>query len=214
MFKIEKLIKKFDNRYIFKETNLCLEKGKSYALIGKSGSGKTTLLNILAQLETYQTGEILYRNKPLKRIKAQRYFREHLGYLFQNFGLLENETIAKNLELGLINRKLSKPEKLKCVEDVLSKVGLSYLDLNTKIYTLSGGESQRVAIAKIILKNPPVILADEPTASLDPETSREIITLLLSLQSEHNVIVIATHNQEVWNMCDEIIEIAKISNVD
>ncbi|HCE12115.1 MAG TPA: peptide ABC transporter ATP-binding protein, partial [Enterococcus sp.] len=164
MIKIENLNKKFENRYLFSKTNVTFENGKVYALIGPSGSGKTTLLNILAQLEPYDDGKIVYHDQPLEKIKSHIYFRDELGYLFQNFGLLESQSIKENLDLGLIAKKLKKSEKIALEKEVLEMVHLEYLELGQKIYTLSGGEAQRVALAKTILKNPSLILADEPTA--------------------------------------------------
>ena len=145
-----------------------------FATISKEGSKtifpdvykRQTLLNILAKIEPYEEGSISYQGQELKQIKQHHFFKRELGYLFQNFGLLENETIAKNLDLGLIGQKLTKKEKKQQEEEVLKKVGLAYLALDQKIYELSGGEAQRVALAKVILKDPPLILADELTACL------------------------------------------------
>ena len=210
MIKIEHLAKSFGERTVFQDINLQFAAGKVYALIGNSGCGKTTLLNILAKLEPYDKGSISYRGQELKQIKSHHFFKNELGYLFQNFGLLENETIAANLELGLIGQKLTKQEKKQREEEVLEKVGLNYLTLDQKIYELSGGEAQRVALAKVILKDPPLILADELTAALDPETSQEIMNLLLSLKKPDRLMIIATHNPAIWEKADEVIRLNTI----
>ena len=210
MIKIEHLEKSFGERTVFQDINLQFAAGKVYALIGNSGCGKTTLLNILAKLEPYEKGSISYRGQELKQIKSHRFFKNELGYLFQNFGLLENETVAANLELGLISQKLTKQEKKQREEEVLEKVGLNYLTLDQKIYELSGGEAQRVALAKVILKDPPLILADELTAALDPETSQEIMNLLLSLKKPDRLIILATHNPVIWEKADEVIRLNTI----
>lgn len=128
-----------------------------------------------------------------------------MGYLFQNFGLIENQTIEENLKLGLIGQKLNKSEQTMRQKQALERVGLSYLNLDKRIFELSGGESQRVALAKIILKNPPFILADEPTASIDPTTSKLIMEILLSLRDANRLIIVATHNPAIWEMADEMI---------
>jgi len=203
MINIEHLTKSFGERIVFQDINLQFEAGKVYALIGNSGCGKTTLLNILAKLEPYDKGSISYRGQELKQIKSHHFFKNELGYLFQNFGLLENETVAANLELGLIGQKWTKQEKKQREEEVLEKVGLDYLALDQKIYELSGGEAQRVALAKVILKDPPLILADELTAALDPETSQEIMNLLLSLKKPDRLMIIATHNPAIWEKADD-----------
>ena len=210
MIKIEHLAKSFGERTVFQDINLQFAAGKVYALIGNSGCGKTTLLNILAKLEPYEKGSISYLGQELKQIKSHHFFKNELGYLFQNFGLLENETVAANLELGLIGQKLTKQEKKQREEEVLEKVGLDYLTLDQKIYELSGGEAQRVALAKIILKDPPLILADELTAALDPETSQEIMNLLLSLKRPDRLIILATHNPLIWEKADEVIRLNTI----
>ncbi|RKV81444.1 MAG: ABC transporter ATP-binding protein [Streptococcus sp.] len=210
MIKIEHLTKSFGERTVFQDINLQFEAGKVYALIGNSGCGKTTLLNILAKLEPYDKGSISYRGQELKQIKSHHFFKNELGYLFQNFGLLENETVAANLELGLIGQKLTKQEKKQREEEVLEKVGLDYLTLDQKIYELSGGEAQRVALAKVILKDPPLILADELTAALDPETSQEVMNLLLSLKKPDRLIILATHNPAIWEKADEVIRLNTI----
>ena len=136
-----------------------------------------------------------------------------MGYLFQNFGLLENQSIKENLDLGFVGQKISKVERLERQVEALEKVNLGYLDLDQKIYTLSGGEAQRVALAKTILKNPPLILADEPTAALDPENSEEVMNLLVGLKDENRMIIIATHNPLVWNKADEIIDMRELAHV-
>ena len=210
MIKIEHLAKSFGERTVFQDINLQFAAGKVYALIGNSGCGKTTLLNILAKLEPYDKGSISYRGQELKQIKSHHFFKNELGYLFQNFGLLENETVAANLELGLIGQKLTKQEKKQREEEVLEKVGLDYLTLGQKIYELSGGEAQRIALAKVILKDPPLILADELTAALDPETSQEIMNLLLSLKKPDRLMIIATHNPAIWEKTDEVIRLNTI----
>lgn len=210
MINIEHLTKSFGERIVFQDINLQFEAGKVYALIGNSGCGKTTLLNILAKLEPYDKGSISYRGQELKQIKSHHFFKNELGYLFQNFGLLENETVAANLELGLIGQKWTKQAKKQRKEEVLEKVGLNYLTLDQKIYELSGGEAQRVALAKVILKDPPLILADELTAALDPETSQEIMNLLLSLKKPDRLIILATHNPVIWEKADEVIRLNTI----
>lgn len=210
MIKIEHLAKSFGERTVFQDINLQFAAGKVYALIGNSGCGKTTLLNILAKLEPYDKGSISYRGQELKQIKSHHFFKNELGYLFQNFGLLENKTVAANLELGLIGQKWTKQEKKQREEEVLEKVGLDYLALDQKIYELSGGEAQRVALAKVILKDPPLILADELTAALDPETSQEIMNLLLSLKKPDRLMIIATHNPAIWEKADEVIRLNTI----
>lgn len=212
MIKVENVTKDFDNRELFTNLNLNFEKGKVYALIGPSGSGKTTLLNMIGHLEKITSGDVIYDGKSLKSISAHRYFRNELGYLFQNFGLLEAQSIKDNLDLGLVGQKVKKQERIERQKLALKQVNLDYLDLNQKIFELSGGEAQRVAVAKVILKNPPLILADEPTAALDPKNGQELMDLLLSLKNENRTIIIATHNQMIWESADEVIDLRNYRN--
>ena len=210
MIELQHIWKQFGSRIIFSDLNLNFQSGMVYALIGDSGCGKTTLLNMLAKLETFDKGEIIYKGKSLTSLKNEEFYRNELGYLFQNFGLLESQTIRENLELGLIGKKQNKKqEKERLLLQALQAVRLDYLSLNQKIYELSGGEAQRVALAKIILKNPPLILADEPTASLDPKNSKEIMEILLELRNANRTIIIATHNPSIWKMADQVIRLSK-----
>lgn len=210
MIKIHQLTKTFGDRTVFSDLNLNFDAGKVYALIGNSGCGKTTLLNMVAKLEPYDQGSIQYKGKDLRKIKPTNYFRNELGYLFQNFGLIDNKTVSENLDLGLIGHKLDKQKKRETKEEVLDRVGLSNIQLDQKVYELSGGEAQRVALAKIILKDPPLILADELTAALDPDTSQEIMDLLLTLKNKERLIIIATHNPTIWKQADQVVSL-KIS---
>ena len=210
MIELQHIWKQFGSRIIFSDLNLNFQSGMVYALIGDSGCGKTTLLNMLAKLETFDKGEIVYKGKSLTSIKNEEFYRNELGYLFQNFGLLESQTIRENLELGLIGKKQNKKqEKERLLLQALQAVRLDYLSLNQKIYELSGGEAQRVALAKIILKNPPLILADEPTASLDPKNSKEIMEILLELRNANRTIIIATHNPSIWKIADQVIHLSQ-----
>jgi len=210
MIELKHIWKQFGSRIIFSDLNLNFQSGMVYALIGDSGCGKTTLLNMLAKLETFDKGEIVYKGKSLTSLKNEEFYRNELGYLFQNFGLLESQTIRENLELGLIGKKKNKKqEKERLLLQALQAVRLDYLSLNQNIYELSGGEAQRIALAKIILKDPPLILADEPTASLDPKNSKEIMEILLELRNANRTIIIATHNPSIWKMADQVIRLSK-----
>ena len=210
MIELQHIWKQFGSRIIFSDLNLNFQSGMVYALIGDSGCGKTTLLNMLAKLETFDKGEIVYKGKSLTSLKNEEFYRNELGYLFQNFGLLDSQTIRENLELGLIGKKQNKKqEKERLLLQALQAVRLDYLSLNQKIYELSGGEAQRVALAKIILKDPPLVLADEPTASLDPKISKEIMEILLELRNANRTIIIATHNPSIWKMADQVIHLSQ-----
>lgn len=133
------------------------------------------MLNIIGKLEAIDSGTILVNGINLNKIKEKDYFKNHLSYLFQNFGLIDNRTIQENLELAFLGKKITKNEKLSQMRMALKSVNLN-IDLNRKIFSLSGGEAQRVAIAKTILKDSLIILADKPMASVD----KKIVMKLLS----------------------------------
>lgn len=133
------------------------------------------MLNIIGKLEAIDSGTILVNGIDLNKIKEKDYFKNHLSYLFQNFGLIDNRTIQENLELAFVGKKITKNEKLSQMRMALKSVNLN-IDLNRKIFSLSEGEAQRVAIVKTILKDSPIILADKPMASVD----KKIVMKLLS----------------------------------
>ncbi|HEK9269297.1 TPA: ATP-binding cassette domain-containing protein, partial [Streptococcus equi subsp. equi] len=183
--------KKFGSKKIFTDLNLTFEAGKSYALIGGSGSGKSTLLNIIGRLEKIDSGKVLVDEQDIWKTKERTFFKTIIGYVFQNYTLIENKTVYDNLRL------INKDKKI--IADVLEKVGLSNDYLNQKIYELSGGQVQRVAIARMLMKPRKIILADEPTGALDSEIGKEIINLLLSETAENKYVIIATHDPAVYN---------------
>ena len=206
MIELRSINKGFDDRIVLENLNYNFYEGNSYALIGASGAGKTTLLNIIGKLEEADSGDIIVNDINLNNIKEKDYFKNYLSYLFQNFGLIENKSIQENLMLAFVGEKIGKLEKQQKMNEALKRVHLD-VKLNRKIYTLSGGEAQRVALAKTILKDSPIILADEPTASVDQKNSEEIIELILSLKKENKIIIIATHSPDIYNQVDHILEI-------
>ena len=199
MIELKNISKKFGSRQLFSDTNLHFEGGKIYALIGTSGCGKTTLLNMIGRLEPYDKGQIIYDGTSLKDIKPSVFFRDYLGYLFQDFGLIESQTVKENLNLGLVGKKLKEKEKMSLMKQALNRVNLSYLDLKQPIFELSGGD-------------PPLILADEPTASLDPKNSEELLSILESLKNPNRTIIIATHNPLIWEQVDQVIRVTDLSH--
>ena len=206
MIELRNINKGFDDRIVLENLNYNFYEGNSYALIGASGAGKTTLLNIIGKLEEADSGDIIVNDINLNNIKEKDYFKNYLSYLFQNFGLIEDKSIQENLMLAFVGEKIGKLEKQQKMNEALKRVHLD-VKLNRKIYTLSGGEAQRVALAKTILKDSPIILADEPTASVDQKNSEEIIELILSLKKENKIIIIATHSPDIYNQVDHILEI-------
>lgn len=199
--KIEMLSKIYNKKVIYKNINLEFESNQTYALIGSSGSGKTTLLNALARLEKPTSGRVVIDGIDIWKMKGKSFFKKYLGYVFQNYALIDNKTVFQNLKL--VNTNTDK------ISAALKKVGLSKDMLRSKIYELSGGQAQRVAIARMLLKEKRIILADEPTGALDEKTGNDIIDLLFSLVDENTYIIVATHDKNVYSRADNIIDVSK-----
>ena len=205
MIEIKNLNKKFNDKVIFNNLNLTIEDGEMLAISGASGSGKTTLLNILGKLDKEYNGNIIIDNKNLKTITQTNYLRNTIGYLFQNYALADNLTVTRNLDFSL---KYSDDKSLEAKENALEMVGLDPKEyLNKKIYTLSGGEQQRVALARLFLKPCSIILADEPTGSLDVK-NRDVVLEILRKMNEHGkTVIVVTHDPYVLTVCDRVIKI-------
>ena len=202
------LQKQFNHKVLFEEFNLSVREGDSFVIAGESGSGKTTLLNLLSLIEKPDAGQIFWREKEIKKVNTRltnKIIREEIGYLFQNYALIDNATVEENIEIGLKYRKDTK-NKAQLVEEALEKVGLSNFQ-KRKIYSLSGGEQQRVALARIIVKPCAIIFADEPTGNLDEENSKKIMDILFELNQEGKAIVVVTHDLEHLDRFEQIIEL-------
>lgn len=207
--KLNNIVKTYGNRKILNDFNLEINKGELVAIKGKSGVGKTTLLNIMGLIEKIDSGKIILFGEDVTKItnnQLNKLLRNKISYLFQNYALIDSESIDKNLDIALTYSKKNKKEKKILKEKALKKVGLN-ISTKSKIYELSGGEQQRVAIARIMLKPSDIILADEPTGSLDSNTKHEIIQLLKTMNAEGKTIIIVTHDDEVSDYCDRIIEL-------
>lgn len=201
--------KKFDNNTVINNISFDINQGEMVSIVGTSGKGKTTLLNMMGLISKTSSGSIKILGKEICGInskKAMLLRRKVIGYLFQNYGLVDDESVAWNLKLALSYKKLSKKEKDKKINDILEKFNMSALK-SKKIYQLSGGEQQRVAIMRLILQDCDIILADEPTGSLDSQNRDKVISYLRGLNNLGKTVVIVTHDMVVANECDRIISI-------
>lgn len=207
MIKLKNISKSFGNHAIFENVSADLHAGKSYAIIGKSGSGKTTLLNIIGGLENASSGQVEIDGQVVKEANLAKFRKVYFGFIFQNYGLIDTDTVEQNLLIGLANQKISKKVAQEKLKSVLKRLDLDYLDLSQKVFVLSGGEQQRLALARIILKKPKIIFADEPTGSLDPDNAQIILKHLLNDFGSDATILVATHDPQVWKKCDYIIQV-------
>lgn len=179
-----------------KSINFTVEAGEYIAIMGESGSGKTTLLNILALLDRPTSGKVILMGKDLQEIKDSemaRFRRENLGFVFQDFNLLDNFTVKENILLPLV---LS-DEKISVMEEKLLKTAkkLNVSDLLNKYpYEISGGQKQRTAIARALISDPKILLADEPTGALDSNSTRELLKVFKDLNQDGETILMVTHS--------------------
>lgn len=179
-----------------KSINFTVDAGEYIAIMGESGSGKTTLLNILALLDRPTSGKVILMGKDLQEIKDSemaKFRRENLGFVFQDFNLLDNFTVKENILLPLV---LS-DEKISVMEEKLLKIAkkLNVSDLLNKYpYEISGGQKQRTAVARALISNPKILLADEPTGALDSNSTRELLKVFKDLNQDRETILMVTHS--------------------
>lgn len=204
---METLRKSFGNKVLFSDFSMQVGSGEMVAICGISGCGKSTLLNIMGLIEPFDAGEYsLFGEMNIRpnSSRARRIVRNELSYLFQNFALVDNMTVEENLALALYHVKQSKKEKRIIMENALEQVGLDGF-LKVKVAELSGGEQQRAALARCIIKPGRLILADEPTGSLDATNRDIVISLLKSVRELGKTIVMVTHDPEVARVCTRMI---------
>lgn len=207
IIELKDISKSYGENSVLKGFSDIFSTGEMVALVGKSGSGKSTLLNIIGLLEKSDSGEIIYKDRSIGNIDSKQAMmirRYGLGYVFQNFALVENETVLENLKLALEYRK--GVNKTNLIEEALNSFGLKDY-VNHKVYQLSGGQQQRIAMARVELKPCEVILADEPTASLDRENGTIVIETLKRYRNQGKLVVIATHDMDIAKECDRIIRL-------
>ena len=202
--KINKYYGEGENRnHVLKDVTTGVEKGKICVLLGPSGSGKSTLLNIIGGIDEADGGNIIIDGAKLEDMKEKQlslYRRKHLGYVFQMYNLIPNLTVRENIEVGAY---LS--DKALDTDEILNTLGLSD-HADKKPNQLSGGQQQRTSIGRALIKNPDILLCDEPTGALDYNTSKDILKLIEDVNKKYgNTIIIVTHNDAIKNMEDRVI---------
>ena len=208
IIKLSKISKKFvganKDIVVLKNVNLKINKGELVSLTGPSGSGKSTLLHIIALLDQPTSGEVFFKKRSFSKSNDNEkdlVRKKGISIIYQQNNLLSDFTALENVLIPLVNNGYSWKESKKKATKVLSLVNLSKR-LNHFPSELSGGEQQRVAVARALITEPDLILADEPTGSLDRKTSKEIFSLFLKIKSKNRAILYATHNRELSNMAD------------
>lgn len=210
---VQNVSKQFGSREIFKDLSFDIEENEFVALVGPSGSGKSTILNMIGLLDAVDSGKILINGKVLPKVNSQlavHYRRNVINYLFQSNALISTSSVKDNLMLTMTFSNFSRQEKEQRIKETLEFVGLQNR-LNSKINELSGGEQQRIAIVRAILKPGDIVLADEPTGSLDPEMSQKAFDLIRTLRDQFGkTILVVTHNMEQARQCDRIISLESV----
>ncbi len=191
---------------VLKGIDLSIDKGSIVVVLGPSGSGKSTILNIIGGLETADAGQVTVDNTTISNTsssKIAKYRRDTIGFIFQSYNLIPNLTVKENIELC---QKLG--DKAINIDELISLLGLSEHKDKFPRY-LSGGQQQRTAIARAIVKNPKLLLCDEPTGALDYETSKDTLRLLETIRKKYNTtILMVTHNEAIGKMADKIFKIS------
>ncbi len=208
--------KSYHGRSIISNMDLKVLEGEMLAITGKSGSGKSTLLNILGLLESADHGTVHLFGEDRLRVRskeASHLLRLRLGYLFQNYALIDNESVDYNLRIAQAYAKGSHKKKQEIKVEALRRVGLANAG-KRKVYELSGGEQQRVAIARLLLKPCDLVLADEPTGSLDAVNRDEVLRMLHDLNNTGKTIIIVTHDDRVAGTCSRVIELPDPQSAD
>nr|NQU89575.1 ABC transporter ATP-binding protein [Bacteroidota bacterium] len=214
IIEITDLVKKFPvgNGFFtaLNQINLKFGKGEFAGFVGPSGSGKTTLLNIVGSLDTPTEGSVVVLGKSIAELShkdAAQLRNRHIGFIFQTYNLLPVYTVFENVEFSLLLQHMSAPERKKAVMEALEWVGLTDKS-KSKPNMLSGGESQRVAIARSMVKKPELVLADEPTANLDSKNSHHILQTMKKLNNELGVtFLFSTHDEKVMKYLDRIVSL-------
>lgn len=201
---IEQMCKKFGDKLLFDHLHVAVNQGEFVVITGESGCGKTTLLNIIGGLEAADSGVVFVDGIDLMKTKnLMGYYRDVVGFVFQNFALVEQKTVEQNLLMVH-----AKGRSATSIGEALQSVGMQHA-LKQKVYSLSGGEQQRIALARLRLKNCKLILADEPTGSLDRKNGQIVMDLLHQLNAEGKTVLMVTHDESLIRENDRVIRLEK-----
>lgn len=190
---------------VLKNISADFEAGKVYVLMGKSGAGKSTVLSLISGLDLPTNGEILFEGKSLRQFDRDEYRAKSIGVIFRGYNLLTNATALENIVLSMNISGSREKDKKQTALLLLQKVGIDEETANRKVLKLSGGEQQRVGIARAISHNPQIVIADEPTGNLDGDTEKNIMGILQKLaHDEDKCVIVVTHSKQVSKYADEL----------
>lgn len=190
------------------DVTLEIAPGKITAIYGPSGCGKTSLLSIISGLDSQYQGNLYFKNQNMRDFSERdlTYFRKaHIGFVFQNFNLISHQSVLENVKMPLYVKNMTDKEMAEIAERELSRLGIGdFIKKNVK--QLSGGQKQRVAIARVLVNNPEMIVADEPTGSLDSQSQENVLDIFKELAEAGKTVIIVTHNPEVADYADVVIK--------
>ncbi len=192
---------------VLKGVNALFESGKLYSVVGESGSGKTTLISILSGLDNIQDGDILYNGKSIKKIGNAEFRLHYVNIVFQSYNLINYMTARENVDVGIDFSGYKHDGNYPY--EILETVGIDKDKADRMVLKLSGGEQQRVAVARALASDVPIIVADEPTGNLDEDTEKKIMNLFKKMASEGKIVIIVTHSKNVSSYADKIYRIKK-----
>ncbi len=196
--------KKYQDKVVYQNLSFTADKGDFIVITGKSGVGKTTLLNMISGIDQNYLGEIRFKDD----LGLRKNFRYKFGYIFQSYGLIDEETVYDNLLVALEFSQVK--NKKDQIYKQLKKFNLED-KINSKVYTLSGGEQQRISIIRILLKDAQIILADEPTGNLDLDNTTAIMEILKELTENQKIVIMVTHNQDLHKYANQIIDLNQLA---
>ena len=203
-------VKSSEKVYVLKDINLSFDKNELVAIIGESGSGKSTLMNLIGGLDSKYNGELFVDGENIKKFKKREldeYRKNKIGFVFQSFNLIPHLSILNNVAIAMTLSNVKKKERVKRAKELLIELGLKD-HINKKPNQLSGGQKQRVAIARALVNDPEIIIADEPTGSLDSKTSMQVLEIMKSIAKAGKLVIMVTHSEKVASCCSRVIKIA------
>ncbi|NOW06483.1 ABC transporter ATP-binding protein/permease [Clostridium beijerinckii] len=209
-------LKDNDKFHVLNDINLSFNAGELVSIIGESGSGKSTLMNLIGGLDSDFSGELLVNEKDIKKLRRKeldKYRKNEVGFIFQSFNLIGHLSVLDNVTIAMTLSNVRKKERLKRAREILTDLGLEN-HINKKPNQLSGGQKQRVAIARALINNPKIIIADEPTGSLDSKTTIQVLEIMKDIAKKGKLVIMVTHSERVASASSRIIKISDGEIID